>query len=107
MFAKQWKAKKTVTEATKMKRLKDIMVETALWHSGFFQTHLYLCQYSKSLRELREAMMILPDNFVSSASSAIVGKNGSSLYTSAPYLNIVKITFSLHCCLSIKDDNEV
>lgn len=83
------------------------MVETALWHSGFFQTHLYLCQYSKSLRELREAMMILPDNFASSASSAIVGKNGSSLYTSAPYLKIVKITFSLHCCLSIKDDNEI
>ncbi len=72
-----------------------------------FSKHLYLCQYSKSLRELREAMMILPDNFASSASSAILGKNGSSLYTSAPYLKIVKITFSLHCCLSIKDDNEI
>lgn len=79
-----------------MKRLKEIMVETALPHSVFFfffQTHLYLIQYSKSLWELREAMMILPDNFVSSVSSATVGKNGLSLYTSGPYLKTVKITF--------------
>lgn len=103
-----WRAKKSVTEATEMKRLKEIMVETALAHSVLFcfQTHLYLNQYSKSLWELREAMTILPDNFFSSVSSATVGKNGLSLYTSAPYLKIVKITFSLHCCFSMTDDNE-